>query len=212
MKRALIFVVAAACGAPGAATPIEPVDPIEPVADRSTPAVAPAPERAPAAIGEPRTPCFDGPPLVASTVYRDLERFSASMHIYDGTSPLPAGEYGTCAVRDAELYDSAGASVATLGCGILVKRPGLVDHVGLQVGSPGQLAVERHPNAADRIACVAAGEQTNCWFRDIRDYVEPVATYTVDAPLGADSATGDDAIAILAAHDIAKFHMTIYCH
>jgi hypothetical protein len=200
MNRAIVLVMLCACGAAEAPEPVEPVAVVE-----TEPETKPEPPAQSA-------PCFAGPPLVATSVYYDLERFSASLHMYDGTSPLPTGDYGTCSVRDAEVYDAEGRSVAMLGCGILVKRRGIVDHIGLQIGASGQQVIDRHPGAEKRIVCMAAGEQTECWFRSARDYEEPQATYTIDVPLGAQSLEGAAAIEVLAAATVTRFHMTIYCH
>jgi hypothetical protein len=177
---------------------------------------APAPVTAPPPAAAGGAPCLPGPPLVATTVHQQLERFSASVGTWDGRSPLPRGRFGACRVVDGKVIDPAGGVVADLGCGIGVRQRGIVDHLGLQIGDAGADVLAREPNAAARLVCMI-GPRTDCWFRQPDDNGEPRATYTLTDPLpppeGAPiTVHGIDAVAVLRARRIERFHMTVYCH
>lgn len=181
----------------------------------SSPPVA-EPEPAVAVPVAGGAPCFPGPPLVATTVHQQLERFSASIGNWDGRAPLPRGRFGDCRVVDGKVIDAAGDVVAELGCGIGVWQPGIVDDLGLQIGAAGADILAREPNAAARLVCMI-GARTDCWFRDPDDNGEPRATYTLTDPLPAPegspvSVQGADAVAVLRARRVERFHMTVYCH
>lgn len=199
----LAFALVTACGS--ASAPLDPpaAAPIEP------PRAAPEPD---AATGPGGAPCFDGPPLVASTVYRDLERYSSSPDFWDGRSPMPRRQYGSCTVEEAVIRRADGREVAQLTCGIRVQEPGLLDHLGLQVGAPGRQVIERSPKAADRLVCVAAGDRGHCWVRPQYDAGEPVARYTVLGAPESELLEGAAAVDYFAPRAIESFRMTIYCH
>lgn len=132
--------------------------------------------------------------------------------MWDGTSPVPSGRYGTCAVSDGVIRDRTGAEVAQLGCGILVQRPGIVDHVGIAVGASGQQVIDRHAAAEQRIRCIGAGERTRCWFGEDDAAGEPIASYWVAGALPAMLLDGRPALEFFAPRTITSFLMTIYCH
>jgi len=157
-----------------------------------------------------QTPCFPGPPLVASSIYSQLQRYSQNMQVND--KPLPSGTFGSCRIDKAIIYAANGSKVAELGCGLLVRTPGVVDFVGAQVGTRAQVVIDRHPQAAQRIVCVSGRGESRCWFRTKDDNEQPATRYTVPGTLPGDMLRGAPALAFFAKRNIVRFHTTMYCH
>jgi hypothetical protein len=122
--------------------------------------------------------------------------------------PVP---FGSCVVRNSIIYSRAGKPVAELGCGILVRVPGIVDFVGAQVGAPAATIVNRYPNAAKRAICVAGKGETRCWF-NTSDEQEPYTRYTVAGTPDSQTLRGPAALAFFSRRRIIRFHETLYCH
>jgi hypothetical protein len=116
-------------------------------------------------------------------------------------------------VAKGVVTSADGRAVAQLNCGILVEAPGLVDHVGLQVGASARQVIDRHRDPEQRLTCVGgAGGETQCWFRPPADHDEPIARYTVRATPPQPVLEGREAVAFFAAQTILRFSLTMYCH
>lgn len=198
MTRLIPFAVAAlaACSASAPA----------PLSKTAAPATAVAAKTA--------TPCFDGPPLVAATVFGDLMQYGATIAYWDGTSPLPTTDYGSCRVADGKIFAADDTVVADLHCGISVHVRGIVDHAGLEGGATGADIIARHRGNSERLVCAQLAGATTCWFRSAELEGEPTARYTVAAQLpgGRGRIDGNEAIELFGPAPTTRFMMTGYCH
>lgn len=167
-----------------------------------------------AAAADSSSTCFDGPPLVASTVLAHLERYSKSVAYWDGKTPLPRTTYGRCKVKDATLLDPKGRRIARLHCGMTIERRGLVDHLGLQVGDSGARVIERsRPAPGDRMICTGYTGGSRCGYvAKNGDELRP-GSYIVEREL-ADGVqlTGAKAEAFLRGQRIDRLFITGGCH
>ncbi len=173
------------------------------------PAVAPVTRPAVARAGG-GTPCFPGrPPVRIAAVFDELHRY----RIGTGTDPrgLPRGRFGDCSIAEGQVVDPRGVVVAELPCGIVVKVPGWIDPYGVQVGSQGRLAVDRHVAAGSRASCMARGAgRSACWFTGSRGMQE--VAYVVDGELGEEWLADQAALDFLAARRIAQVSYLPDCH
>ena len=163
-------------------------------------------------IKDDATPCFPGPPLVASTVFSHVDKFGTGMHVYDGKMPLPNGHYGSCSIKKGALWSANDELVAHINCGLSVKSPGLVDHLGLGIGARGSDVVAREQHGVKRFICVNQDAKSLCWFISKTQNEEPWVKYTVAAKLPAQSLRGKAAATFFAKHTVSAFHVTMYCH
>jgi hypothetical protein len=183
------LVVIAACGGSGAEpAPAKPVAPVE------------------------QTPCFPGrPPLDAAKVYRDLEKHALAFGAVD--PPVPAETYGTCTVADGRIRTADGVEIAQLHCGIEVKVPGFLDHLGLQVGAKTDDVIAGHPRAQERILCADEGPgRTRCWFQEVDDLRE-LTHYVVDGGIHSDEVwRGAQALAFFRGKRVVSMTIRMWCH
>lgn len=167
------------------------------------------------------TPCQpDRPPLDAEQVFHQLEQYSAYDHAWRDDE-TPSGTFGTCTIDRGVIRDRAGVEIAELHCGITVKAPGWIDHLGLQVGARGQDVIDRERAHGD-LVCVSDGpERSRCWFSGAGDdeQLTEADQYTVDgdvmAAAGAGDAsevTGAPALAFFAPRTIVELTRRVYCH
>ncbi|HEY5923808.1 MAG TPA: hypothetical protein VIV11_19135, partial [Kofleriaceae bacterium] len=108
-----------------------------------------------------RAPCFaNRDVLVGSEVWSDLDHYAIGM-----SSEEPAsGTYGTCTIKNGQLRDAHGTLVAEIHCGITVYVPGILDHLGFEIGARGSDIAAEH-----------ATQDAICWH-DFRD--DDVAKHT----------------------------------
>jgi hypothetical protein len=106
-----------------------------------------------------------------------------------------------------------GVEVAQLHCGIEIKAPGLVDHLGLQVGAPASDAVAGHPHAQERIICADDEPgRTRCWF-EARDDQGELAHYVVEGSLNSEEVwRGARALAFFRTRRIVQMTVRMWCH
>jgi hypothetical protein len=172
------------------------------------------PAASPAPVARPmvRAPCFpDRPILVASHVFRDLEEYALEFgQVRPGHQH---GRYGECTVDDGRVRTPGGVEVAELHCGIQVKAPGLVDHLGLQIGATAEEVLAGHPRAAERILCAEDGPgRTRCWFEEVDDLPD-LTHYIVDGVIGGDNVSrGAPALAFFRTRRIVEMQVRMYCH
>jgi hypothetical protein len=109
------------------------------------------------------------------------------------------------------VVDPRGVLVAELPCGIVVKVAGWVDPFGVQVGAPGQQAVDRHLAAGTSPSCMAHGRgRSACWFAGAAGRLE--VAYVVEGDLGDEWLGGADALRFLATRRVAELSFLPDCH
>jgi hypothetical protein len=164
MQRLVVLGVVAACGGSHASRPFEVASTVErdePIAldvgktidtsiDHVWAAASPAAEPPPppprdelddTVVAVPRArkpgrraPCFaNRDVLVGSEIWRDLHAYAIGM----SADKPPSGTYGTCTIADGKLRDARGTLLAELHCGISVYVPGIIDHLGFEIGARG---------------------------------------------------------------------------
>lgn len=175
---------------------------------------APAAEREHVAIAMPRAripgqraPCFAGRDvLVGAEVWRDLVPYANLM----SSEPPPSGRYGTCSIADGQLRDAHGTLVAEIHCGITVYAPGVIDHLGFEIGASGAEVAAEYPTAPT--ICRADGDDhTRCWF----DTGEETSHYTFAGTpaLPSDGLLRDpDARGFATSRRVARFTVRMSCH
>lgn len=79
------------------------------------------------------------------------------------------GTWGTCTANRGIIRDPDGSLVARLGCGLVIKRSGLVNELGIEVGMRGEQVLEAYGDGpSSRLACMSTYEprrrRTYCWI------------------------------------------------
>ncbi len=160
----------------------------------------------------PQTPCFpDQPVLRASKIYKDLEKFSWSMHDQPGTTP-PTGTFGTCTVEGVRVLAADGSLVAELGCGVHILKPRIVDDLGLQIGATGKHVLARTPKPQQPLTCFPNGpNQARCRFDRPPDSDTDGTMYVVKGTL-EEPLTGAKARTFFASRKVVEIHTSVWCH
>ena len=113
-----------------------------------------------------RAPCFaNRDVLVGSEVWRDVGAYAIGM----SSDEPPSGTYGTCTIKNGQLRDANGTLLAEIHCGITVYTPGIVDHLGFEIGARGADIAAEH--ATQDTMCWhdftdddGVAKHTRCWF------------------------------------------------
>lgn len=158
------------------------------------------------------TPCFpDQPVLRASTIYKDLEKFSWSL--YDTSSgPPERGTFGTCTVEGGRVSAADGTLVAEIGCGVHILAPRIVDDLGLQIGATGKDVLARKPRPQQPLSCFPNGPtQTRCQFDRPPNSDTDGTMYIVEGVLD-EPITGAKARTYFAPRTIVEIHTSVWCH
>ena len=173
-----------------------------------------------------RAPCFpQRDVLVGDEIWRDLSQYAVGM----SSDKPPSTRYGTCTIADGQLRDATGALLAELHCGISVYAPGIIDHLGFEVGARGADVAAAHVDearelgdhydpprrlAADAMCWAEGDKHTRCWFARGDDneagshYVFAATTPMPErGPL-----TGPHARTFFTSHTIERFTVRITCH
>ncbi|MEO7097108.1 MAG: hypothetical protein ABI175_27860 [Polyangiales bacterium] len=159
------------------------------------------------------TPCFPGPPLVATEMFKTLEKYAWSLYLGPDEAAPPPTTYGSCTVNRNIITSAAGRTVAELGCGVRVLSPGIVDELGLQLGARGQDVLDRKAKPVPALSCMANGpDQVRCMFerRDDKDTDE--TWYVVAGTLSEDVLTGPAARRYFATRSIVEMEVSVWCH
>jgi hypothetical protein len=176
-----------------------------------SPTKQPAAPVAPAPVST--TPCFPGPPLLASNMYTALEKYAWSLYLGEDEPAPPPTTYGTCKV-DRNIVSSAdGKPVAELGCGVRVLSPGIQDDLGLQLGARGQDVLDRKPKPVRPLTCMANGpDQVRCMFARAEDSDTDSTWYVVAGTLSEDVLTGAAATRYFATRPVVEIEVSMWCH
>ena len=159
------------------------------------------------------TPCFPGPPLVATDIYKALEKYAWSLYLSEDEPAPPPTTYGTCKVDKNRVTSADGKLVAELGCGVRVLAPGILDDLGLQLGARGQDVLDRKPKPAHPMTCTANGpDQVRCMFGRGEDEDTDSTWYVVAGALAEDVLTGAAASTYFAARPIVEIEVSVWCH
>ena len=173
-----------------------------------------------------RAPCFaHRDVLVGDEIWRDLSQYAIGM----SSDQPPSTRYGTCTIADGQLRDANGALLAELHCGISVYAPGIIDHLGFEVGARGtdvaaaHVAEYREAEAqydpprrltADAMCWAEGDKHTRCWI-DRGDGNEPGSHYVFAATTPMPERgplKGAHARTFFASHTVARFTVRITCH
>ena len=158
------------------------------------------------------TPCFpDQSVLQASTIYKDLEKFSWSVYAPATQAPMK-GTFGTCTVEGGRVSAVDGSMVAELGCGVRFVKPRIVDDLGLQIGATGKDVLDRKPRPQQPLDCFPNGlAQTRCQFgrppNSDTDGTMYVVAGSLDEPI-----TGATARTFFGPRTIVEIHTSVWCH
>jgi hypothetical protein len=156
-------------------------------------------------------PCFAGKPsIVATEMWRTLEKYSWSLH---SDTPPPPTTYGSCKVERNKVTTANGTLVAELGCGVRVVTKGVKDELGLELGALGKNVLARKHKPVPKLTCYGNGpDQTRCHFDRDEDSDTDATSYVVAGALGADVLTGDAAAKLFSARPIVEIGVSIWCH
>jgi hypothetical protein len=171
------------------------------------PAVAPVP---PPPI---TAPCFpDKPAIVATEMWKTLEKYSWSVYLREDEPPPPPTTYGTCKVERNKVTAPDGSLVAELACGVRVLKRGIRDELGLEIGARGQDLLDRKGKAL-RLVCLANGlDRARCRFdRDDGNDID-ATDYVVAGAIGSAPLTGNTARAFFASRTVVELHVNVWCH
>jgi hypothetical protein len=205
-----------------AAPPPPPELPPHPDRDELDDAVPPVPR-----AREPgrRAPCFaNRDVLVGSEIWRDLYPYAISM----SSDKPPSGRYGSCTIADGQLRDAKGTLLAELHCGISVYVPGIIDHLGFEIGAHGDAIAAAHDewlaaadatyepprlraHPPDAMCWGEDAKQTRCWIGGSdagSHYIFAATTAMPDrGPL-----RGPSARRFFESHAVQSFTVRITCH
>lgn len=159
-------------------------------------------------------PCFEGkPPIVASDLWKTLEKYSWSVYLSEDEQPPPPTTYGTCKVDRNKVTKPDGTLVAELGCGVRVLVPGVQDGLGLELGAKGNDVLARKPKPQPPMTCLANGpDHVRCHFERPEGSDTDSDWYVVAGQLGEDALTGDAARTFFASRTLTEIDVSIWCH
>jgi hypothetical protein len=159
------------------------------------------------------TPCFPGPPLVATDIYKALEKYAWSLYASADDPAPPPTTYGSCKVDKNIVSSADGKVVAELGCGVRILWRGIRDDLGLELGARGQDVLDRKPKPVHPMTCTANGpDQVRCMFGRGEDEDLDSTMYVVAGTLTEDVLTGPAASTYFAARPIVEIEVSVWCH
>lgn len=159
-------------------------------------------------------PCFPGkPPIVASELWRALEKYSWSVYLTEDEPKPPPTTYGSCKVDLNKVTKPDGTLVAELGCGVRVLVPGIRDELGIEIGRSTGNDVLARAKATTGFKCFANGpDQARCQFERAETSDTNPDDYVVAGQITGDVMTGDAARAFFASRTIVELGVSIWCH
>jgi hypothetical protein len=190
------------------------------------PYVAPAPEERehtaspaprPRKQGPKRAPCFaNRDVLVASEVFKDLERYTVYMGDAGDTTYPPPARYGTCTIKDGKVTDARGTLVAEIHCGLTVYATGIIDDLGFEIGALGSDVAKAREEPNGEVFCWDDGDgHARCWFQN--ESGDETVHYgfgtKIDTRAGENGPLrGADARLLFETFTVSRFTQRIYCH
>jgi len=178
-------------------------------------ATAAAPKTTPKPTVATTNPCFaNKPPIVATEMWKTLEKYSQSLYLGEDEPPPSPTTYGTCKVERNRVTTPSGTLVAELGCSVRVLVPGIVDELGLQLGRVrGQDVLDRSPQPPRSLTCMNNGpDQARCQFARPDGGETDPTDYRVAGSIAEDVLTGDAATKFFASRPLVEIGVSIWCH